>query len=220
MHRRARFQFAPALGALQHVSIQVGDEDARRDAVHRNAVRRPFHRQLARHAQHGALRNAVGDHAIEGHEGRQRRDVDNASAAARFQRLIERLAGAHRPVHVDVEDRLPLLLGRLRGHLPRHNAGCVHQHVDCAELRQHGIAKRVNRRALAHIAGHAQRAPPQRLDLLGHLRHQPFAASRHGDIGARARQAQRNGAAQARRPAHHGNNTPRQVGKAAVALFG
>ena len=69
-------------------------------------------------------------------------------------------------VEVDVDHRLPLLVGELfEGDRRRADAGVVEQQVEPAEGALHRRVKAVDRRRIDDVAGVGERAPAEPLDL-------------------------------------------------------
>src|SRR6185369_9458430 len=106
---------------------------------------------------------------------------------------------AERALQVHVEDLVPEVLGDvLDAVVERRHARVVDEHVDAAELAVGAVGEGLDLAPVPHVAGHRQRAPPGgRAHLVrGGLAGGELAAG-DDDVGARLREGQYHGAAEA-----------------------
>ena len=103
----------PLLG--QERAVLLGREEAGRDGVDPDAVRRQLAGQVLGQVVEARLGDRVGEHARERRSGRRRRDVDDRAAApVRDHRPPEHLAGDEDRGQVHVQQAVPLLERRSR----------------------------------------------------------------------------------------------------------
>src|SRR5262249_4133724 len=102
-HRRPREEFASAIRPVQKILIEWRPEYPRRDRVHTDAVRRPFDGERLGQRSDSSLAGAIGRDFVQGHERRQRRDVDDTSVLSLDHVTPEHLRGPERAREIGVE---------------------------------------------------------------------------------------------------------------------
>jgi hypothetical protein len=154
---------------VHHVRV----DRPRRNAIHRDPVRRRFDRQHLRHADDPELRRAIRTVLRDPHPPRCRRDVDDPSAVAALDHRPHRPAREQiHAIEVHIDDVVPLVVVDLPQIVlaavrkPR----IVHDNVDASKriyrLRDHAL----DIVHLREIGIDADRAPSHRLDLHRHAR--------------------------------------------------
>jgi hypothetical protein len=191
----------------------VPSKNARRDGVDVDAVAGPFHREAAREREHRRFRSGVGCHFIQSHVRIQRRNVDDATAAARSQRLVESLAGAQRTGEIGVYDAVPLVFGKIFGRRAFDAARYVQQHIDSAEGGHHGVSERIYGGAVGDVGCMHQRVAALRLNQRGDFFDMGLSAPRRNDIRAGLRQAKSHALANPGSSPHYDGDAAGEVGK-------
>jgi hypothetical protein len=139
--RRGRFDRSAA--SVQHAGRHPRVEESRRDCVHADAVARPFYRQVARQADHGAFARRIASRVQDvGRGSDQAGDgghVDDCAAAARSNhRVPGRLRHQEAAVDVGLEDKAPFFERRAFHGLAPADAGIVDEDVELTEPFDHG----------------------------------------------------------------------------------
>ena len=154
---------------VEQRGVQIRPEDAGRDGVDGDAVRRPFDRQRARQPRDGRLARHVRRHFEEPDKRRQRRDGDDPAGAARDHVAAEHLAA--RSVPVRFVSRMRLQSASSISSVGDASWSCPRQHTRMstpAERRDARVAQALERRrrrrrrtARAASGGRAPRSPPR-----------------------------------------------------------
>ena len=113
--------------------LQLGDGDARVDAVNADLLRRQLQRQAARQLVQRRLGGVVGQQAGEGAQAVDAGDVDNVAAAGHEVRRGQR-AQLVDGAHVDAHDAVVLLERAVLHAAQLQDAGAVDEHVQPAVL--------------------------------------------------------------------------------------
>jgi len=127
------------------------------------------------------------------------------------QRHVKRLARPQHSGQIHVHNAVPVRFGHLSRGLALGLAGCVQQHIDAPEPRQHRVTKAVDGLAGTRVARMSQRLAALALDLQARLFDQRLPPSRRHNIRARGSQARRQFAAEARSASDHYHYASGQV---------
>src|SRR5260370_24571864 len=183
---------------LEHLEIPLGLDGARRDAVHAHALAPPGRAELAREHDDGGLGGAVVGHHGRAVDAGERGDVDDdAAALLRHHLLAVPLAAEEDAVQVDADHGVPAVDGNILGLRPEGRAGVVHHDVEPAPVLDGLLDHGLHLLLLADIHGQRQRAPAAVAPGLGDALEVLDLARSQGDVGARARELERDGLADA-----------------------
>src|SRR5712692_7006533 len=188
-----------AVGArlLEHLEIPLGLDGARGDAVDADALAAPGRAELAREHDDGGLGRAVVGHHGRAVDAGDRGDVDDDAAALGHHLLAGPLAAEEDAVQVDADHGVPAVDGNILGLRPEGRAGVVHHDVEPAPVLDGLLDHGLHLLLLADINGHREGAPAQVAHGLGDGLEVLELARAQGDVGARARELDRDGLADA-----------------------
>src|SRR5581483_11661128 len=143
---------ARAGGRLEELLLHRRVDDPRQDGVDADAARGVRVREAARDRAERGLRGAV-DRLLErrGAAGGDGRERDDRAAVA--QERAERLAEEVRRLGVDGDDRVPVLLGRLRDRLRPHDPVRDHEVVARSRRADEGVSPGGGREVRDHRLG-------------------------------------------------------------------
>ncbi len=149
-----RWTALPATIRVRVRELAVGRlerRDARRDAVHGDAVSTHLTGHPGRHVLHRVLREAVG---VPTRARRHRGDVDDPPPCAVAHQRHRGLVAPERSGHVHGPGRVPDLVRALeqtRLVEPTPQAGVVHQDVEASELCRDARHHRIGTRSAGHV---------------------------------------------------------------------
>src|SRR2546430_10882578 len=129
-HRRSHEQLVSARCTIEQPRIERRSEDARQNRVDAHARARPLDRQRLRERRDRCLARRVRRDFVQGHNRRQRSDVDDPAVAALHHVTTEDPAGAERPGEVRVEDLGPARLVHVERRRARRYSRGVYKNVD------------------------------------------------------------------------------------------
>src|SRR5882724_197849 len=225
---------------LEHVQVALGLHRAGRDAVDTDALAPPRHPQLAREHDDAGLRGAVMRHHRGAVDAGDRRDVhDHAAGLLLHHLLAGPLAAEEHAVEVDADHGVPAVDRDVLGLGAERGAGVVDHDVEPAPLRDGALDGPLHLVLLPDVHRDRERAPAEVGDLLGDGLEVLELAAAERDVGARARELDRDRLADARAAAgddsglafererglgHGGHDTPatrrRLLGLRSSAGFG
>src|SRR5579875_719562 len=102
---------------------------------------------------------------MEGDEGGERRDVDDAAGAAGDHVAAKDLTGAKGTFDVDVEDRVPSLVGPVEGGDAFGDASAVEEDVDGGKFGLDAFVESFKAFARRDVGGDGEGAASEALDL-------------------------------------------------------
>src|SRR5438552_4154285 len=177
---------------LEHVQIALGLDGAGSDAVHADALAAPGHAELAREHDDGGLGGAVVRHHRRAVHAGHRGDVDDHAAGLLLHHLLAGpLAAQEHAVEVDADHGVPAVDRDVLGLGAEGGAGVVDHHVEPPPLRHRALDHALDLVLLPDVHGHGERAPAEVGDLLGHRLEVLELAAAQGDVGAGARELDR-----------------------------
>src|SRR6267378_5684536 len=177
---------------LEHVQVALGLHRAGRDAVDADAPAPPRHAQLAREHDDAGLRGAVMRHHRGAVDAGDRRDVhDHAAGLLLHHLLAGPLAAEEHAVEVDADHGVPAVDRDVLGLGAERGAGVVDHDVEPAPLRDGALDDPLHLVLLPDVHRHREGAPVEVGDLLGHGLEVLELAAAHGDVGAGARELDR-----------------------------
>ena len=145
--------------AARHALRAFGEDEAGRDAIHRDVIGPEFARHRARHRDHRAFRGDVVQQERTALEKHPRRDVHDLPVLLTAHDRQHRFDELERSAHVDRHQAVPF---RGRDRIERfrrrpHQRGIVDQNVHRAEAR-FGCAHRIrDTRRIGNIARNGER---------------------------------------------------------------
>src|SRR3989441_269156 len=204
--RRHAFEGGVRLGEVGGELLpEVRPEDARSDRVHGDPVGRQLLGDDARQRDHAHLGHAVGRHRRRRDGPGDRGDVDDPPRLPLDEVGRDRLARQEDRLRVDREGAVPVLLGIVGEGHPGRSRGprVVDEDVDLTERLAHAVDHRLDVGGAGDVGLHGEDLAAQSLNLAGDLLSVQHLDVGDGDIGAFARQCQRDATADPAATARH-----------------
>jgi hypothetical protein len=183
-HGRAKKEFLAALSAVQKRGVEIGSENSWRDGVDAYTVPRPLNSERLGQRRDCGFAGRVGSDLVQGHEGRQRRNINDAAIPAFHHVSVDHAACAKRSVQIRFQDRVPLRIGEVQRGSTLGPSGAIHKDLDVAENFPRGFKKMLDRGFVGNVASDLERTSSESLDLLCGGADKIGTASRGYDVSA------------------------------------
>ena len=169
-----------------------------------HAVRREFTSDVLSQVDHGGFRCRVGEHSRQRNVRRHAPDIQDRSAAARFDHLTaEDLTGLVNALEIRLDDVIPVRVLDVEVRIRRVDTGRVDQHVEPLMPLEYRFEQRFERFAGSGVDGNKHGTSTVRLDLCDARLTALFASSRNDHVRAGACQTGRQRAAEHAGSADH-----------------
>jgi len=201
VHGRTQQEFPAALGAVEQPGVQVGAKDAGSDGVDADSLRSPFDRKRFGERGDGGFAGGVGGNFIQGHEGGERGNINDATVFALDHVTPKNARGTQGAGQIGVHDGVPIGLGEIHGGHALGTARGIDQDLHIAEFAKDGRGELLNAGWVGHITGMSERTAAQLADLGGGALDVVGTATGRDDVGTGLRQALGDGKSDARGPA-------------------
>src|SRR4029077_11157256 len=164
--------------------VQVGAKDAGSDGVDADSLRSPFDRKRFGERGDGGFAGGVGGNFIQGYEGGERGNINDATVFALDHVTPEDARGTQGAGKIGVHDGVPIGLREIHGGHALGTSGAIDQDLHIAELAKDGRVKLLNAGWVGHVAGMGQGAAAQLADLGGGAFDVVGTATGRDDVGA------------------------------------
>lgn len=183
-HGRAKKEFLAALSAVQKRGVEIGPENSWRDGVDADIVLRPLDGKRLCQRRDSGFACRVGSNFVQGHERRERRNINDAAIPAFDHVTANYPACAKRSIQIRFENRVPLRVGEVQRGCTFGPSGAIHKDVDIAKSFACCFEKMLDRGFVGNVASDLERTSSESLDLLCGGAHKVATASSGYDVSA------------------------------------